>query len=540
VSADIKRDLIEVSRKEELNWKELSQISSIAVSTLADWEKGPEDNNHDKRGLALSVPQGLIEFICRASDEYKQGRKRKKRIKIGSFMKWLNKSKKDKMAYFNCGKSRRLITDILIANGRYKENTNKKYPVYRPRIKKFYPNAQVVLDGKKKDIEVLGEKFSLNMEILKDIHSDAITACKISDEEDGGVVKAVINEHTEKYGPPLSILYDNHSANLSSEVSQTLKEHGNIITINAFKGCPETKATLEGEFGLFERTVGDLNIEGVKKRDIAKNILTIVADVYVKMRNMVGRCSVCNRRPLDLMNYVPTKQEIDNAKRDLQRIKKRSDKLKEKAAKPPPEKEQLIEDIIKRNNLSIDDMDRFKKVMLDYDRQALEEAELDFYAYSHREGFDETKRTGQYFGGIVKNKQIDIDNKKKEELKRKRYFVDEKWRRKRQDYERYKQLKEDKEKVKRHPEIEMAKWIENTQNIRNSLGMIPKFFYDKIKECLSMLVKKANLTKRIEGLKDKIMSFNFTIDQRLILVKLVEKWIDGCRVYGVKSVTLKL
>ena len=539
MSADIKRDLIEVSRKEKLKRKELSQISSIAVSTLADWEKVLENNNHDKRGLALSVTEGFIEFICKAADEYKQGRKRKKGIKISSFMKWLNKNKKDKMEYFNCGGSRRLITDILIANGRYKENTNKKYPVYRPRIKKFYPNAQLVLDGKKKDIEVLGEKFSLNMETLKDIHSDAITACKISDEEDGSVVKAVINEHIEKHGPPLSILYDNSSANLSSEVSETLKEYRNIIPINAFKGCPQTKANLEGEFGLFERTVGELKIEGFKKRDIAKNILTIVAGIYVKMRNMVGRCSVCNRRPLDLMNYVPTQQEIDNAKRELQRIKKRSNKLKEKA-KPPPEKEQLIEDIVKRNNLSIDDMDRFKKVMLTYDRQALEEAELDFYAYSHRESFDETKRTGQYFGGIVKNKQIDIDNKKKEELKRKRYFVDEKWRRKRQDYERFKEDKEEKYRVKRHPETQMAKWIENAQNIRNSIGMVPKFFYDKIKECLSILVKKANLRKRIKGLKDKIMSLNFTIDQRLMLVKLVEKWIEDCKAYGVKSVTLKL
>jgi len=172
MSADIKRDLIEVSRKEKLKRKELSQISSIAVSTLADWEKVLENNNHDKRGLALSVTEGFIEFICKAADEYKQGRERKKGIKISSFMKWLNK---DKMEYFNCGGSRCLITDILIANGRYKENTNKKYPVYRPRIKKFYPNAQLVLDGKKKDIEVLGEKFSLNMETLKDIHSDAIS-----------------------------------------------------------------------------------------------------------------------------------------------------------------------------------------------------------------------------------------------------------------------------------------------------------------------------------------------------------------------------
>ena len=36
------------------------------------------------------------------------------------------------------------------------------------------------------------------------------------------------------------------------------------------------------------------------------------------------------------------------------------------------------------------------------------------------------------------------------------------------------------------------------------------------------------------------MSLNFTIDQRLMLVKLVEKWIEDCKAYGVKSVTLKL
>ena len=53
-------------------------------------------------------------------------------------------------------------------------------------------------------------------------------------------------------------------------------------------------------------------------------------------------------------------------------------------------------------------------------------------------------------------------------------------------------------------------------------------------------VKKTNLTKRIEGLKGKIMSFNFTIHQRLMLVELVEKWIDDCKAYGVKIVTLKL
>jgi len=115
-------------------------------------------------------------------------RKEKKKIKITSFMNCLNRNKKNKMAYFQCGKSRSLVTDILIANGRYKEKTNKKYTVYRPRIKKFYPNAQVVLDGKEKHMELLGKGFSFNIETLKDIYSDAITACQISDQEDASIV----------------------------------------------------------------------------------------------------------------------------------------------------------------------------------------------------------------------------------------------------------------------------------------------------------------------------------------------------------------
>ena len=57
-------------------------------------------------------------------------------------------------------------------------------------------------------------------------------------------------------------------------------------------------------------------------------------------------------------------------------------------------------------------MDRFKKVMLSYDKKYLKKAELESYAYSNRDSFDETKRNGQYFGAIVRNKQMDIDSKR--------------------------------------------------------------------------------------------------------------------------------
>ena len=94
----------------------------------------------------------------------------------------------------------------------------------------------------------------------------------------------------------------------------------------------------------------------------------------------------------------------------------------------------------------------------------------------------------------------------KEVLKRKKYLVDEKWRKRREDYERFKPHKKQRHRVKMHPEIEIVKWIESAQKIKTSLSMGPELFYDRIREYLSILVKKPNLRKRIEDLKGKIMS----------------------------------
>jgi len=46
-----------------------------------DWENASDNNHDDKRALALSVIQEIIAFICKAADEYKQTKKRKKEDK---------------------------------------------------------------------------------------------------------------------------------------------------------------------------------------------------------------------------------------------------------------------------------------------------------------------------------------------------------------------------------------------------------------------------------------------------------------------------
>ena len=185
-----------------------------------------------------------------------------------------------------------------MANGLYEERLSKrKYPGYKPRLSRYCPNAQLVIDGKKLAIDFMGESFRFNLEMAKDMLSEAITGHSITDEEDAQAVWGVLEQHSRRYGDPLALLLDNDKANYKV-VAEKLE---GVIPIFAFKGCPETKAVLEGEFGNLEREFGPVRIQGRDKRELAKRILKTMVDLYVRLRNQKPRCSVCSRTPLKLM-----------------------------------------------------------------------------------------------------------------------------------------------------------------------------------------------------------------------------------------------
>ena len=94
------------------------------------------------------------------------------------------------------------------------------------------------------------------------------------------------------------------------------------LPIFAFKGCPETKAILEGESSNLERELGTVRIEGRDKRELAKGVLKVMVDLYVTLRNQKPRCSVCHRSPLNLMEEEPGQEELRHAKEGLQERQK--------------------------------------------------------------------------------------------------------------------------------------------------------------------------------------------------------------------------
>jgi hypothetical protein len=238
--------------------------------------------------------------------------------------------------------------------------------------------------------------------------SEAITGYSITEEEDAQAVWEVLEQHTMRYGDPLALLLDNDKVNYKV-VAEKLQ---GVIR------CLETKAVLEGEFGNLEREFGPVRIQGRDKRELAKGILKSMVALYVSLRNQKPRCSVCSRTPLKLMEEGFSPQKLEQAKVGLKERQKRPLALKE----DPPvgsEKVSLIEDILTRAGLYVEDKERFLKTLLKYDEKAIREAEADFFALSQRDSFSESKRSGQYFVGIVRNKQIDrkaLNNLKKEDF----------------------------------------------------------------------------------------------------------------------------
>ena len=201
----------------------------------------------------------------------------------------------------------------------------------------------------------------------------------------------------------------------------------------------------------------------------------------------------------------------------------------------------LIEDILSRHRLYVEDRERFLKTLLKYDEKAIREAEAGFFALSQRDSFSETKRTGQYFVGIVRNKQIEPDRERKKELYEKRYCLDRQWKEKRESYRRKLDELKEEETLRKYPERTLLHWITSAFNLKKAIGYQSSFFINKIKEAIGALLKKHNFKERLAQLVDKIMAItDWTIEMRLELVTKVQEWITQVSVQGVKSVTLKM
>jgi len=127
----MKKRLLAYLRENGLKRVKVAETTGIPYPTISKWDREynesyEREKTMEHRGHQNLVSQEFIEFIVRTAGQYLDNQSRRARIgKIKSYQRWLRKEHGEQLLSYPFGRSRRVITDILVAYDLYKEKISK-------------------------------------------------------------------------------------------------------------------------------------------------------------------------------------------------------------------------------------------------------------------------------------------------------------------------------------------------------------------------------------------------------------------------------
>ncbi len=164
----------------------------------------------------------------------------------------------------------------------------------------FAPHALWEGDGKTMKIRVNGEESKFTWYAFADQNTTLLVGSHIGRAESAETFLSSLrssDHHTSNY--PIGILIDNRLPDSNvSEVFSFCRRHG-IVVVRTFPGNPKTNGIIEGNFSIFERFVGDINITGTTPDQIAYSIAETVVEIFTQLRNHSPRPALGGYSPED-------------------------------------------------------------------------------------------------------------------------------------------------------------------------------------------------------------------------------------------------
>jgi hypothetical protein len=216
---------------------------------------------------------------------------------------------------------RTAIASLLELTGRRKPNRRPgRSPdeiATRDSFESFFPNAVWIGDGYEFGVELDGERFDFNLELIIDGNSAAAVGLDVRDHEDSAAVIASFEHgvHTTT-SAPLALLLDNKPPNHTSAVHEALE---GTLVIPATKARPQNKGHVEGAFGLFSQHAPPLRLDGDTPKQRAASLALLCMQLFFAALNMRPRAGKRGRSRIELHSEVtPTPEQIEQAKAALQ------------------------------------------------------------------------------------------------------------------------------------------------------------------------------------------------------------------------------
>ena len=382
---------LDICENTELPIEVISKDTGVPLGTLKDWMKG---------GLSTTVPE---KNACKArSQSTRQVESVVHAWKTwdGGFVDFCHHIQFHLRIPF----SRAAVRDILATEGVRIPAKRRRDPdasARRKTFETFFPDAQWVGDGTELSVEVFGQVYKVNLELLVDVDTGTFTGASIRPTEDAEAVIEAFQDGVETAGQqPLALLLDNKPSNHCEAVKEALDD---TILMRPRPFTPTDKPHIEGAFGLLKNEVPPLVISDRDPQRLAEQIAQLVVNVW-------GRAA--NHRPQRGKNGLsrdyfyrkaqPTDEEIENARAALRERARKQERAREtKARRQDPIIREFLDKAFAR--LGLDDPDASLRIAIaSWPLDAIVEGIAIFESKKARgtlpEGVD-----GRYLRGIIKN-----------------------------------------------------------------------------------------------------------------------------------------
>ena len=425
------------------------------------------------RGKACKITPDIVRQIIEVAENVKyKGR----RIRLKSFARELT-IEEDILL------SSKKVGEVLIANGLYKPEIKRRRPRFYQSLRQGIPNGLVSVDGSEFTVWIDHAPYRFNLELSVDVDSFCHTASSVSDSETTEEFIKVMEAHKKSWGPPIGLVSDHGSANLSDQAMDYLKR-SHVEIMPAGPGNPKGNGACESAFSEMKGVIGTINLKTLSPRNLARAILKKIVSIYIAMRNRLFRLGD-KIAPQEAMK-IP----IQEAKRQALKEKYKGRKVK---SEDPEQETKLdrLEWIIHHNGLEVDErsLKRAQKCILSYDLSAISKSEEAFVKAIRR---DQNRCTLPYLFGILNNIQDELDAARYEDYCHERYYY---------------QGMLDREREKEENQSKETTTVENlAAMLRSAVLSGPQFIKDTcIRQARRMAINLKKQYSYVGALKQRIL-----------------------------------
>jgi hypothetical protein len=319
-----RRYVIELREQQpDVELEAFAEAILVPLGTLKDWlssgvgsercVSAPVLTHGEKDGRSTVQPSAEVQVVLSSWETWE-----------GTFRDFCNYLREEERVSF--GPS--LIANILFVHGkrrpRLRGGRSPDERALRSSFETFFGGAQWVGDGSPIAVTINAERFVFNLELMVDAHSGGFIGMSIRDEEDSAAVTRALEDGVATTGEaPLALLLDNRPSNHTTDVRTAL---GDVtIPIRATTRRPQNKGHVEGGFGLFQRTVPPLDLQGQTPRELAAKVLKLVAQTWARTLNHRPRSDRGGRSRVGLYNEAITAEQIDAARTALEERRRRQE-----------------------------------------------------------------------------------------------------------------------------------------------------------------------------------------------------------------------